>query len=109
MSMGDFRILKEQLEIGMPLESAAILAGYDFEEIEKLQEDSSVDLIIKTCEANLMSKHLTNIQECSRDRPRLSTWLLERKFPERFAQSNKLIVPKEFPKEIILRGVKPDD
>lgn len=107
--MGDVRILKEQIEIGMPLEAAAILAGYDFEEIENLLEDSEINRVIKICEANLMNKHLSNIRDCAKDRPRLSTWILERKFPERFAQTNKIVEPKDFPKEIILRGVDPDN
>ena len=107
--MGDIRVLKEQLEIGMPFEAACILAGYDFEEIEELRESPEVDKIIKICEAHLMSQHLSNIKDCSQDRPRLSTWILERKFPENFAQTNKVIDPREFPKEIILKGVGPDD
>jgi hypothetical protein len=106
--MGDIRILKEQLEIGVPLESAAILAGYEFEEIESLKDDSQVKRIIAEADASFISHHLLNISEKSDDNPRMSAWLLERRFPEHFSVSSRNLEKDEVPKEVVLRGVSPD-
>jgi len=104
--MGDFQVLKEQLEIGLPLESAALLAGYMFEEIEQLEQDSAITREVRLAEARLMSKHLLNVNAQSEDNPRMSTWMLERKFPQHFAGTTKLS-PSDIPHKVILEGVNP--
>jgi hypothetical protein len=106
--VGDFRVLKDQIEIGVPLESAAILAGYEFEEMEALSNDPQIKKMIATADANFISRHLTNIAVHSDVNPRMSTWLLERRFPERFSQANRNIEKDDIPKSVILRGVDPD-
>ena len=109
ISMGDIRILKEQLELGMPLESASILAGYEFEEIDALHEDKEIQGLIAQCDAFLMNKHLMNITMKAEDNPRMSTWLLERRFPQHFSQASKILDAKDIPKSIRLTGVAPGD
>ncbi len=86
---GDDRIniLKDQVEIGVPLESAAILAGYDFEEIDALREDPAIMKMVAIAEAEMMSKHLLNVAMQSESNGRLSTWLLEKRFPKHFGGS----------------------
>jgi len=106
--MGDIRILREQIEIGVPLESAAILAGYEFEEIEGLENDPAIKRMIAEMDANFISRHLTNIATHSDINPRMSTWLLERRFPNYFSQTNKIIEKDDIPKSVVLRGVVPD-
>lgn len=105
--MGDMRILIEELELGIPFESAAILAGFEFEEIEVLEKDDKVNEIIAKSNASLMHDHLQNIKNHSEVNPRMSTWLLERLFPEHFSQTNKIIEPSKMPKSVTLRGVGP--
>lgn len=105
--MGDIRILKEQVEIGVPLESAALLAGYDFEEIAVLDDDREIQFITKLANANIMSKHLVNINVHSDVNPRMSTWLLERLFPDRFANTSKIVDKSNeppIPTSISLKG-----
>lgn len=106
--MGDVRILKDQLELGLPLESAALLAGYDFEEIDGLKDDEEIIKVTKIAEASLMRKHLTNVKDFSEVNPRMSTWLLERRFPQHFSQTSKIVDLDEVPKSVTLRGVAPD-
>jgi len=106
--MGDIRILREQIEVGVPLESAAILAGYEFEEIEELENDLAIKRMIAEADANFISRHLINIATHSDINPRMSTWLLERRFPEHFSQTNKILERNDIPKSVILRGVSPD-
>ena len=89
--MGDVRILQEQIEIGVPLESAAILAGYSFEEIEKLEESDEVRMMMAVANATFISRHLLNVVDHSKENPRMSTWLLERLHPKHFSQTNKII------------------
>lgn len=105
--MGDVRVLEEQIQIGVPLESAAILAGYDFEEIESLASDPEVKRMVAIADANFISRHLTNIAVHSDVNPRMSTWLLERRFPEHFSQANRNLEKDDVPKEVVLRGVSP--
>ena len=106
--MGDIRVLTDQIEIGVPFESAAILAGYDFEEIEKLIDDPKIKRLLAIADANIISRHLVNITEKSDDNPRMSTWLLERLFPEHFSPANKILEKDDVPKSVTLRGVMPD-
>jgi len=105
--MGDIRVLREQIEVGVPIESAAILAGYDFEEIVALEEDSEIKQMVAVADANFISRHLVNIATHSDINPRMSTWLLERRFPEHFSQTNKIIEKDDIPKSVVLRGVNP--
>ena len=106
--MGDVRILQDELEVGVPLESAAILAGYTFEEIEQLGGSDEVRRIIAIADASFISKHLLNIITKSDENPRLSTWLLERRFPKHFSQTNRIVDKDDIPKSVLLRGVSPD-
>ena len=69
--MGDVRILQEQIEIGVPLESAAILAGYSFEEIEKLEESDEVRMMMAVADATFISRHLLNVADHSDENPRI--------------------------------------
>ena len=103
--MGDVRVLKEQIEIGVPIESAAILAGYDFEEIAALQEDQEIKRMAAIADANFISRHLLNIAEHSENNPRMSTWLLERRFPGHFSPTSKIVEQDDIPKSVTLRGV----
>jgi len=108
-SEGDFRVLKEELELGVPFESAAILAGYDFEVIREMAENDEVQKLIIKSEANMIHEHLTNIRTKAEDNPRLSTWLLERIFPQHFSQTNKNIEQDDFPQDVELKGVHPEE
>jgi len=105
---GDFRVLEEELELGVPFESAAILAGYDFEVIREMMESDEIQKLITKSEANMIHEHLTNIRTKAEENPRLSTWLLERIFPQHFSQTNKNIEQEDFRGDVTLRGVGPD-
>lgn len=107
--MGDVRVLKDQIELGVPLESAAILAGYEFEQIEVLEKDGQIQRMIAIANAEAISRHLANVSAHSDMNPRMSLWLLERRFPEHFSPTNKIISKDEIPKSVILRGVSPSD
>lgn len=105
--MGDIRVLQEQIEIGVPLESAAILAGYEFEEIAELAEDAGVRKLVAIAHATLMSRHLMNIGEQSDNSARLSTWILEHLFPDQFGtklRTKDETPPPTVPTTIILKG-----
>ena len=106
--MGDIRVLKDQIEIGVPLESAAILAGYDFDEIEALEESKEIQHMVALADAQQMSRHLTNVAMHSETQPRMSTWLLERRFPDHFSPTSKIKELDDVPRSVILRGVSPD-
>ena len=106
--MGDMQVLQDQLEIGMPFEAAALLAGFTFEEIEVLERDEEINHRVQLAEANLMSKHLVNINATSDQNPRMSTWMLERKFPKFFSQTTKLQTPNDDSLSITVKGVNPE-
>lgn len=106
--MGDIRVLKEQIEIGVPLDSAALLAGYDFEEIEKLETSDEIKHLVGLANAQFISRHLENIIDHSENNPRMSTWLLERRFPEHFLPARKIGEEDDVPKSVTVRGVTPD-
>ena len=105
MYMGDIRVLKEQIEIGVPLESAALLAGYDFEDIDELEQSTDIRKLVGIADANFISRHLMNIINHSEENPRMSTWLLERRFPGHFSPTSKIVEKDELPKSVTLRGV----
>jgi hypothetical protein len=107
--MGDMQVLKEQLEIGMPFESAALLAGFSFEEIEALADDEKINRIVEVAEATLMSRHLLNVNEKSDDNPRMSTWMLERKFPNHFSPTTKIQTPDDGSLSVEVKGVFPEE
>ena len=105
--MGDIRVLREQIEIGVPLESAAILAGFEFDEIEALEDDDTIQRMVALADAQFMSRHLVNIATHSDVNPRMSAWLLERRFPAHFSPTSKIVEPKDVPKSVVVRGVHP--
>lgn len=109
ITKGDFRILEEELELGVPFESAAILAGYDFEVIREMMGSDEIQELIMRTEAFTIHEHLSNIRTHCENNPRLSTWLLERLFPEHFSQTNKNIEQEPFEGDVTVRGVGPDD
>jgi len=105
---GDSRILKDQLELGVPLEDAMLLAGYTFEEIENREDSDEIIVIERAAKAQFISKHLVQLNAISDERPSVSQWLLERVVPERFAQNHKLLDFPKLPEVIKLEGVYPD-
>ena len=104
--MGDMQVLQDQLEIGMPFEAAALLAGFTFEEIEVLERDQEINHLVQLSEANLMSKHLTRVNASDNDR--MSTWMLERKFPKFFSQTTKLQTPNDNNLSVTIKGINPE-
>ena len=104
--MGNKDVLLEQIELGLPLEHAGLLAGYSFEEIALLSEDEDLNYDIKVHEAKLMSKMLTRVDEQSHVNTRAATWSLERKFKE-FAPTNNFNVDMPnapVPVNVVIKG-----
>ena len=83
--MGNAEILTEQLELGMPLKYAAVLAGYEKDEIANLQSDPALEKVITLAKANLIREHLLKLQKKSKHNSQDSKWLLEKVFPEDFS------------------------
>ncbi len=83
--MGNIEILKEQLELGVPLKHAAVLAGYEKDEIPKLAEDPKIEQVITLAKASLISEHLVKLKQKSFWNSQDSKWLLEKVFPEDFS------------------------
>ena len=106
-SMGEVDSLKDQLELGLPVEEAMLLSGYSFEEIEDYKNNEELMIIIKMSSALFMRRHLTQIVTKSDERPQLSQWLLERLHPEKFGTKRDQEPPINFPSKIILEGVYP--
>lgn len=107
--MGDLNTLKDQLELGIPVEESMLLSGFSFEEIENHQDNSEVVALIKMSKAIFMRKHLTQLSVVSDERPQVSQWLLERLHPDKFGSGSKnQEAPFSFPGRIILEGVHPD-
>lgn len=108
--MGDMRILNDQLELGVPIESAMLLAGFSFEDIENREDDTEISNLIKMSEAVFTSKHLAYINAEADTNPRLSQWLLERRVPKDFSPTQTIKEPDRPPNfSIQLVGVKPGE
>jgi hypothetical protein len=107
--MGDIRILKDKLEIGIPVEEAMLLAGYSFEEIGNYEEIEEINFLVKMSKALLVDRHMTNLSIASGDKPQISQWLLEKIVPDKFGSGKKDKGPINFPKSIKLIGVYPEE
>lgn len=95
-------ILREQLELGVPLDSAALLAGYEPEDLDALKEDEVVSKIISIAQANLISYHLDNIKRKSKWSSNDSKWLLEKVLPKIFSGK---VLNDEGKEELIVRVI----
>ena len=111
--MGDSKQeqLLQAIRLGADLTTAALLAGYDFDDIEDLEEDEILQRKIKVTEAELQFKHLKRIDTASaiaaeKGTASPSQWMLEKLNPERFGKALKLSgdEKKPIPARIILQA-----
>lgn len=104
--MGDFRVLKDELELGVPIKYAMLQAGYSFDEIESYEDSPEIIELIERTTALFISKHLQRLN--SDDRSQVSQWLLERRVPKDFSQGQKIIDPPKMPNVIKIEGIYAD-
>lgn len=106
--MGDIRVLRDQLELGVPRESAMMLAGYSFEDIDRYEKDPEVMGLLKMTKATFISKHLAYLNAAADEKPQISQWLLERVASDGFSPTQKVVdVPIKKTRSIRIRGIKP--
>lgn len=101
-------VVLNYVRAGLTVERACLAAGVGVRTFRTWRkENQPLSAALKKAESDFERTHIQNISTHGADDWKASAWLLERKFPERYAKRVVTIEPKETEGGVLVKVPKP--